>query len=87
MVFLSLCRLYLFPILASFTSRRLYMLLTVFLLGPVLVNLLAVLVCLGPALHLLHLGALVLEPDLDHAHGQPRVLSQRLTHLKILVKG
>lgn len=33
------------------------------------------------ALYLLHLGTLILEPHLHHAHRQPRVLGQRLAHL------
>lgn len=52
----------------------------VVLLGLVFVNSLPI-VLLGLALDLLHLGALVLEPDLDHAHAQPRLLGQRLPDL------
>lgn len=33
------------------------------------------------ALYLLHLGALILEPNLHHAHRQSRILGQCLTHL------
>jgi hypothetical protein len=37
-------------------------------------------VLLRLALDLLHLGPLVLEPDLDHPHAQARLLGQRLPH-------
>ena len=55
--------------------------LTFFVLLVLLLDGLPVLVQLVPPLHFLHLGPLVLEPDLDHSDGQPRVLGQRLPHL------